>query len=285
MALLTDLDIKRLLNRDIVIDPFDPDSLTPVGYDFRVGSFVFSLEHGLLSPHDGRYEIPAWSTVQILTKESLWVSKRIGGSFHSKVSLASRGFAHIATTLDPNWSGPLLITTRNNTDKMMYLTEDQAFVTLLFFRVQTPTVTPHHKDPSRLAILLSQAGDLATSIRPTDLFDDLQEKQRAYITKVGGLLNNTPASQRFGELVAAANQSMPQKIRQAIRHSASFHLKRALMVCVVGAAIVAVGGAGTYWESLEILHRGIQYDSTIFAAQWMVVVALAGLLVPILGKR
>ncbi|MFB0515598.1 MAG: deoxycytidine triphosphate deaminase, partial [Candidatus Neomarinimicrobiota bacterium] len=118
MSLLTDVDIQKALGKDIVIEPFSKDSLTPVGYDFTVGNYVLSLEQGLLNPnHQGFYELPPKSTVQILTKESLWVSGRIGGTFHSKVSLVSKGLSHISTTLDPGWYGPLLITIRNNIDK------------------------------------------------------------------------------------------------------------------------------------------------------------------------
>lgn len=66
MSLLTDTDIKRALNRDIVIEPFISESLTPVGYNFSIGEFVFSLEHGLILEKDGFLSIPPKSTVRIL---------------------------------------------------------------------------------------------------------------------------------------------------------------------------------------------------------------------------
>jgi deoxycytidine triphosphate deaminase len=98
MSYFSDKDIKKALNKDIVIEPFDPACLTPIGYDFRIGDYVFSLEHGLLEIANGCYELPPKSTIQVLTKEALWVSSRVAGTFHSKVSLVSRGLSHISTT-------------------------------------------------------------------------------------------------------------------------------------------------------------------------------------------
>lgn len=63
MAVLTDVDIKKYLGKDIVIEPFNSDSLTPVGYDFTVGDFVYSLEHGLLETQNDYYILPPKSTV------------------------------------------------------------------------------------------------------------------------------------------------------------------------------------------------------------------------------
>src|SRR3990170_3677287 len=159
MSLLTDRDIRRLLGKDIVIEPFSEDGLTPVGYDFHIGDFVYSLEGGLLEPTEGFYILPAESTIQILTKESLWVSKRIAGLFHSKVSLVSKGLSHISTTLDPNWYGPLLITLRNNNKTPFKISVSSAFVTLVMFKVLTPTQTPHNKPAFRRDILTNQLND------------------------------------------------------------------------------------------------------------------------------
>jgi deoxycytidine triphosphate deaminase len=138
MTILSDSDIKNLLDKEIVIQPFDENSLTPIGYDLRVGEFVFSLDRGLLRHSNGLYFIPPKNTVQILTMESLWVSNKIAGTFHSMVSIASKGLSHISTTLDPGWYGPLLITLRNNTNSKIALEVGSSFVTLIFYRLSKP---------------------------------------------------------------------------------------------------------------------------------------------------
>jgi dUTP pyrophosphatase len=202
MALLSDVDIRTLLGKEIIIEPFSEECLTPVGYDFSVGEFVYSLEHGLLEPLDGFYELPPKSTIQILTKESLWVSKRIAGTFHSKVSLASKGLAHIATTLDPEWYGPLLITTRNNTDKPIQMAVADTFVTLLFYELLSPTEFYHWRSYRKIL---------------QDNLENARERQlskttKDYIDKITRVLDNAEASGKFARLVDEAHQGMQEKV-------------------------------------------------------------------------
>lgn len=203
MSLFSDQDIKRALGKDIVIEPLIADGVTPVGYDFHVGNFVHSLESGILEPINGDYLLPPKNTVRILTQESLWVSGRVAGLFHSKVSLVSKGLSHIATTLDPNWYGPLLITLRNNTDQPLPLGINAAFVTLVFFRVITRTNTPHGKPPYRRDILLNQ----------------LDTQTSKYVKKVEEILGDAKALRRFEKEVEAANAPLRTKIPRIIARS------------------------------------------------------------------
>lgn len=193
MTLMSDIDIKQALNSDIVIEPYSEDGLTPIGYDFCVGEFIYSLEYGLLECKEDIYELPPKSTVQILTKESLWVSKRIGGTFHSKVSLVSKGLSHISTTLDPEWYGPLLITLRNNTDKPIKLGKDDTFVTLLFYRLITPTDSFHWRSWRDI------------------IEEHLKDKTEKYISRVRLNLNNDQVSEDFATKVQQAHLLMQQK--------------------------------------------------------------------------
>lgn len=208
MSILSDLDIKKYLGKDIVIEPLVQDGLTPVGYDFHVGNFVHSLESGILKANDGVYMVPPKNTVRVLTRESLWVSGRIAGLFHSKVSLVSKGWSHIATTLDPNWYGPLLITLRNNTDQSMSLGLDSAFVTLVFFKVLTPTKTPHHKRPGR-----------------KDLLMELDKKTAEYFEKIEEVLGDVAAAERFQKAVEAANAPLRKKIPEVITKSLAIRVE------------------------------------------------------------
>lgn len=154
LTMLTDTDIKRALGRHIWIQPYNEDNLTPVGYDFSVADFVYSLQSGPIEPINSLYEILPGETVLILTKELLWVSKRIGGSFHSKVSLVSKGFSHISTTLDPDWSGRLLIAMTNQSKQKLNLHEGETFVTLILFYTRSMATKRHNKPERRRDILL-----------------------------------------------------------------------------------------------------------------------------------
>lgn len=166
-GLLSDIDVRKLLDKDIVICGYKGDNLTDIGYNLTPTEFIFSVNKGSLvkiyNEKNQKYcYIEANDTVLILTREAIWVSEKIVGTFHSKVKLVSNGFGHISTTLDANWEGPLLISLNNPTKKpiKLILAEDKgkgvkynSFVTLIFYKMVTPTNNPHDNPPCRLDIL------------------------------------------------------------------------------------------------------------------------------------
>ncbi|HEU5377764.1 MAG TPA: hypothetical protein VFV38_20265 [Ktedonobacteraceae bacterium] len=251
MTVLTDVDIKRVLGKDIVIEPYSPNALTPVGYDFSIGDFVFSLEYGLLDPQNDCYMLPAKSTVQILTKESLWVSGRIAGAFHSRVSLVSKGLSHISTTLDPGWYGPLLITLRNNTDKEISLKVGSFFVTLMFFRVQTPTRTPSWKPEFRKDILTTQ----------------LSNQTERYIEKIQLILGNPRILEEFKHKVEAANRPMYSKIWLSVQNRGWREMWRGIGIVALSLLVICSVTLQFYWDQVKWLFMNVKYDSTIVTAQ------------------
>ena len=268
MSLLTDKDITKLLGKDIVIDNFDKDMLTPVGYDFRVGDFVYSLDQcKLIEPVNGHYVLPPENTILILTRESLWVSKRIGGLFHSKVSLVTQGLSHIATTLDPNWFGPLLITFRNNNKTSFELPENAAFVTLVMFKVATPTETPHKKDPSRKTLLWA----IMKRSPPNQTVDQLNAQISEYVDKVSKAF--TPEAQaHFQELVdqAKANSSKIAKIKLT---NIWGNLRRNTETVIAYFLIVLIVSLPLIFKDINFLS-GIKYDSSFLAGQMTGILAV-----------
>lgn len=251
MGYFSDKDIRKALNRDIVIEPFESDCLTPIGYDFRIGDYVFSLENGLLAEIDGYYEFPPKSTIQVLTKESLWVSSRVAGTFHSKVSLVSKGMSHISTTLDPLWYGPLLITFRNNTDASIKMRPGDTFVTLLFSRLRTPTKSPHKKPSHREDILL----------------DQLNNQTSNYVEKITNVLNDKIAKTRFAEKVNEANKPMHEKIAASIKNRNREACIRVTIQVVLIILFVFLLFLSQLWGYISPFFHGIQYDSKVLAAQ------------------
>lgn len=268
MSYLSDVDIEKLLWRDIVIDPFSPDLLTPIGYDFTVGEFAFSLETGLLQTIDGTYELPPKNTVQILTKESLWVSGRIAGTFHSKVSLVSKGLSHISTTLDPGWYGPLLITVRNNTDKNFPLSVGKPFVTLIFSKVLSPTKSPHFKPEFRKDILL----------------DQMRDQTKEYIDKIASVLGNPRILAEFEEKVKKANETMSSKVLASARAKGWRELLHNLLMLVIYAGLIGVISLHMYWDKIKYLFNNIGYDSKIFTVQLTAIIAIVSLLISLKKK-
>ena len=278
MGYFSDRDIRKALNKDIVIEPFAEELLTPIGYDFTVGDYVFSLQDGLIDVKDGSYEIPQKHTVQILTKESLWVSGRIGGTFHSKVSLVSRGLSHISTTLDPGWYGPLLITVRNNTDEPFHLKPGESFVTLVFSRLVTPTTSPHNKPPFRIDILFS--GQLKKQV-----YEQIKDQTEKYIDKITGFLGDDAISATFRSAVLKTNSGMLTKIIKSIRIQGRevvlwFIVRSFLNIVIISLTLLSV-----YWSQINIYFNNIPYDSKVFAAQLVAIISVLSLRINISKKR
>ncbi len=174
MSLLTDTDIAALLNstsnwidkdNSLHIYPFDPESLTPVGYDLRIGKRYVSAVHGGPSNVLPGESIPIdpGETVLIETLErvDLPQNRTISALVASKLTVVSRGFSHISTTIDPDWQGELLIAMTNHGRETLRLKHSEAFCTVVFFQNKSPSTKPIGKVPGRTDVLLTLLAEQA----------------------------------------------------------------------------------------------------------------------------
>ncbi|MES2776809.1 MAG: hypothetical protein V4722_21705 [Bacteroidota bacterium] len=261
--MLSNIDIQNNLGKNIIIEPYESKCLSPIGYDFRIGNFVFSIESGIINSKDGGYYLPKKSTVQILTKESLWVSSKIAGTFHSRVSLVSRGISHISTTLDPLWFGPLLITIRNNTEKELFLKQDQKFVTLIFYRLQSPTEFVQRK----------------FSFVQGLLYEELKNQTNEYAESIKPILNDSYAHEEFVKKVEEANGPMIKKILTTLRKAKKQNIYKIIIDILLYASIVAMSFLSLYWNSIKVFFKNVDYDSKIIAMQFPLIVSLILILI------
>lgn len=162
--MLSDRNIQENMESgDIYIYPFNSHNLTGCGYNLTASFFALSTRKKVLErviEKNGEYYI--WiepnDTVLICTREYVSVSNKIAGHFHSRVKLVSRGLGHISTTLDPMWTGPLLIAINNPSSKKHKLTLKNAgiplaFTTLMFAQLVSQTKYIHDNKPARIDIL------------------------------------------------------------------------------------------------------------------------------------
>lgn len=210
--LLSDRDIKQLLNQEIVIYPFNENDLTPVGYNLNPSDFVFSLQSKeLLKAKNGFFQIKPHHTVLILTKEAVWVSKKLAGTFHSKVGVVSTGFGHISTTLDPGWNGLLLISLNNPTDSTLLLATNQSFVTLMLYQLKTPALKKHDNLPRRTDILKRISDDV--------LSRHINQKQREFLSKIQGIINNENVYEEFERIYTELSQLSREPILTVLKRN------------------------------------------------------------------
>ncbi len=102
------------------------------------------------------------ATTLIETKEVLSVSNYIGGTYHSKVGMVSKGLGHIGTMVGPNFSGDSLIAFHNTTKNLIVLKTGDSFVSVVFHYLNTPytymnpTLSGHTDKFAELGLYVSE---------------------------------------------------------------------------------------------------------------------------------
>jgi deoxycytidine triphosphate deaminase len=157
MSTLSNRDIKRELGENILLYPFDKDNLKGASYNLTASKLAWRISDGE-SAYDAsknKIIIHPKSSILIYTNETIWVSRKISGTYHSKVYWVSKGMGHIGTTLDPEYLGVSLIAVHNHhSENQIELTpEEDTFVSLIFCYVETESSIPHLNQPGRRDIL------------------------------------------------------------------------------------------------------------------------------------
>ena len=164
MSLLTDTDLTNLFcttenwgdKNKIYLYPFDEKSLTPVGYDIRVGEkYSSALKTDHFTLREGELiEIKPKDTILITSLEKIGMPKnrKISALILSQVSKVSKGLSHISTTIDPDWEGKLLIAIHNHSRDKVELRFGEPFCTVVFFENKSPSTKDCCKIPDRLDI-------------------------------------------------------------------------------------------------------------------------------------
>lgn len=157
--MLSDTDIRQEIekrktsqNDGIAIDPFDDRSLTPVGYDLRVGAkgFSWKSKRSFDIRNDGSIKVDPYDTVIIETAESVTLSQELSGTIQSMVSkVIPKGLSHISTTVDPGWTGKLLISVHNFYDIPTELRFQERLCTICFYNVTTKATRGVGSQPDR----------------------------------------------------------------------------------------------------------------------------------------
>lgn len=143
-------ELKDLRERlqEIMIIPFHRRQLKGVGYDLTASDFIYSRKKGHLetiyeTPQERFIYISPHDTVSILTYEYVKLDKRTTGNIVSRVSNVSQGLGHVSTTVDPGWSGMLLVSMHNASNRRIKFQlaskvggklKKQGIATMLFYR-------------------------------------------------------------------------------------------------------------------------------------------------------
>jgi deoxycytidine triphosphate deaminase len=161
MSTLSDQDIKRELGKNILIYPFKEDNLKGASYNLTASRYAWSLSTKKIIYHsqEDKIIIEPGDSALIETHETIWGSKKITGTYHSRVTQVSHGSGHIGTTLDPNYIGPSLIAVHNHSNDTLELTPEKTpFVTLAFHYLYSESSKDHHGNPHGRTEILGIVG-------------------------------------------------------------------------------------------------------------------------------
>lgn len=221
---MNDIQIQRARQEgELVICPYSKENLTPVGYNLSFSRFIISNRRKAFvkiihKNNEWFFFLKPFDSALILTRESIWVSKFIGGTFHSKVSMVTKGLGHVSTTLDPGWYGQLLVPINNPTKEKIKIviakdTESgivyQTFITMILFRAQEAALNVNSDNKSARIELLEQI-----------LYDKRKNRDAQYLSNfINKLKNNIAQMEVFDNL------NDPEDRRQKIKHFQQEHIK------------------------------------------------------------
>lgn len=142
---LSDRDIKKMLGKHIFIYPFDKKNLKGGSYNLTASKYAIIKEDKKeqLIVDGNKIIIPKGKTAIIETNESIYVSKWISGTYHSRVKLVNKGLSHIGTTLDPNFFGLSAIALHNTTDKEIEIKVGESIATIVFCCLKSRSTGNH----------------------------------------------------------------------------------------------------------------------------------------------
>lgn len=156
--MLSIVDIKRELGKNIYIYPLTINAIKSNSIDLHASKFAWSVTTRK-SLFDGMNKIiiPPHDTALIYSQEAIYVSNKIGGTYHSKVRLVSQGLGHIGTSLDAQYVGLSIIAVHNITDEPKEICVGNEFVTIVFYYLHSEDYvdTVSHDNPPGHPILLT----------------------------------------------------------------------------------------------------------------------------------
>lgn len=130
------------IGQKIIIDPFNPQNLTPFSYDLTVGAQIYSSEHKVvreLTPMDSMYLMSSRETIVIKTKEYLALPPCYSASVLPRFSNVIQGIFQSMVKIDPTWYGQLGVAITNLSSDKYPIKLGQSFATLVIYELKTPT--------------------------------------------------------------------------------------------------------------------------------------------------
>ena len=130
MTILSDVELLFLIsNKQMVIEPFLKDRLTPAGYDFSSGVAC---------------DLPPKQQMLIVTAEHLEVPADVLGTIYLKSSLCREALIGGFAVIDPGFRGKLTLSLFNAGDSIVHIDKNEPLIQVVFHKTGEPSSNPYN---------------------------------------------------------------------------------------------------------------------------------------------
>ena len=150
---LSKVDLERCRDEQYIIEPFDDDLLTPLGYDLSPGYVVLvpekpgeeaevlfqSSDTAPDTPEKTSFKIPGHRGVMLITRENVCLTGKLLATLHGRSRVTQEGVVVNPVTVDPNWSGRLILYFYNTSKREVEVSTKRGVATLIFHSVESMT--------------------------------------------------------------------------------------------------------------------------------------------------
>lgn len=150
MAVLSDVQIKKYVKEEKLIEPFDETLLGPATYDLRVGRRALkSLRKGekgpLINLEEARVlQIGTGEFVEIMTMERVRLPKNLCGRMGIRSYFTRKGLvSFVGPQVDPGFKGNLVISLFNTGPRPLVVKYGEPFCSIEFHELATPCEKPY----------------------------------------------------------------------------------------------------------------------------------------------
>jgi len=155
MSSLSNRDFYNELGKNIFLYPFNAANIKEASINLSASEYAWNVDSEqrikLSQDKDRKFNtivIPSNTPVLIMTLEAIYVTNKICGTYHSRVSMVSKGLGHISTTLDPGYYGASLISIINNAEKPIEIMVGEPIVSIMFSYVNKEALLDNNKRPN-----------------------------------------------------------------------------------------------------------------------------------------
>lgn len=251
-------DFYKEIGKNIFIYPLKNVRILGNSIDLTASRFAWtSTGKYIFNDQTKEIIVPPHETACVLTQEAIYVTEKIGGTYHSRVTLAQRGFGHIGTMLDPKYVGQSLILLHNTTNRELKISYGERIVSIVFHYLNTPILTKsHNASPAHV--------EKITGFERFDEYKRWYEKNR-WAFEERELVDHFLTSQEYEDLQKkeATDQetwnNTPQKVKCFVKRKGK---KYVILICV---CIVLYLSTSLIFSRMQLSDR-IDLISVLIAA-------------------